>query len=467
MTYNRPSPTRPARLQPVILPREAHNISQKLIDPDALKVLSRLQRKGYRSYLCGGGVRDLYLGMVPKDFDVATDARPEQVRKVFRNSRVIGRRFRLAHVFFQSKVIEVSTFRRRNPAYGSHELLIKDDNTFGTPEEDAFRRDFTVNGLFYDIGSRSIIDYVGGLADLEERLIRSIGEPSVRYREDPVRMIRAVKLSSRLGFAIEALDWKAMRDHAEEILKSAAPRLLDELLKILRGGACEIAFRLMEESGLMLVLLPEVWQFLEEARTKETGADFEFYRLLAALDALQSDGRTFDNAVYMAAIFAPWLLPSRGAWTRTALARLTRKVESVRESLATRFALGKRDSQRIRSILLLQHRLKRLPAPGSSVVKRSVFPLALDLCEVRCRSLGRPFPEELASLRAEIPVTKRPARRRRPRRAKGKGDERFAMASATDALPDQATGPRPAPRRRRRRRGRRRSGPGTASPKSS
>src|SRR5512134_3329475 len=209
---------------PVIVPRAEHPISRKDIDPDAVKVLYRLRDFNYTAYLVGGGVRDLLLGRKPKDFDVGTDAHPYQIKKLFRNCWIIGRRFRLAHVRFGTKTIEVATFRRPvtseelaapdepqpdGPAAGGDgdegpDRLVHRDNTFGTPEEDAFRRDFTINALFYDIATFSIIDYTGGLDDLRAGLVRCIGEPAERFQEDPVRMLRAVAMAARLGFRIDA-----------------------------------------------------------------------------------------------------------------------------------------------------------------------------------------------------------------------------------------------------------------------
>src|ERR671920_1916826 len=201
--------------EPVIVPRAEHPISRRDIDADALKVLYRLHESGYVAYLVGGSVRDLLLSRRPKDFDIGTSAHPYQIKKLFRNCWIIGRRFRLAHVKFGTKVIEVATFRRQvaageevvqdgvpapDPTTPEGEHQIHRDNTFGTPEEDAFRRDFTINALFYDIATFSIIDYVGGLDDLRAGVVRAIGDPEVRLREDPVRMLRAISLAARLEF---------------------------------------------------------------------------------------------------------------------------------------------------------------------------------------------------------------------------------------------------------------------------
>src|SRR5436309_15672040 len=228
----------PAMVVPRVIPRAEHPISRRDIDPDALKVLYRLRQFNHIAYLVGGSVRDLLLARRPKDFDIGTSAHPYQVKKLFRNCWIIGRRFRLAHVKFGQKIIEVATFRRQvaageevvqdgvpapDPSTPEGEHLIHRDNTFGTPEEDAFRRDFTINALFYDIASFSVIDYVDGLADLLAGVVRSIGDPDVRLREDPVRMIRAIALAARLDFTIDPVLHDAIRTHRHEIAKSSLP----------------------------------------------------------------------------------------------------------------------------------------------------------------------------------------------------------------------------------------------------
>src|SRR5438552_5365098 len=241
---------------PRVVPRADHTISRRDIDADALKVLYRLRQFDHLAYLVGGSVRDLLLGRRPKDFDIGTSAHPYQVKKLFRNCWIIGRRFRLAHVKFGQKVIEVATFRRQvaageevvadgvpapDPSTPEGEHLIHHDNTFGSPEEDAFRRDFTINALFYDIATFSIIDYVGGLEDLHERVVRSIGDPDVRLREDPVRMLRAIALSARLDFGIDPQLVDSIRRHRHEIAKASPARMLEEYYKILRAGSSEKA----------------------------------------------------------------------------------------------------------------------------------------------------------------------------------------------------------------------------------
>src|SRR4051795_3184008 len=245
-------------VEPRIIPRAEHPLSRSDVDPDALKVLYRLRQGDHIAYLVGGSVRDLLLGRRPKDFDIGTSGHPYQVKQLFRNCWIIGRRFRLAHVKFGAKVIEVATFRRQvvpgeevvqdgvpapDPTTPEGEHLIHHDNTFGTPEEDAFRRDFTVNALFYDIATFSVIDYVGGLDDLQARVIRCIGDPDVRFREDPVRMLRAIVLAARLDFSVDPPALDAIRRLAPEMARSAPARLMEEIYKILRSGAAERAFR--------------------------------------------------------------------------------------------------------------------------------------------------------------------------------------------------------------------------------
>lgn len=251
-------------VEPVIVPREAHVISRSLIDPDALKVLYRLRDFNYTAYLVGGGVRDLLLGRTPKDFDVGTDAHPYQIKKLFRNCWIIGRRFRLAHVRFGQKTIEVATFRRNLPNDEPVEEVVgpggvvSNENTFGTPEEDAFRRDFTINALFYDIATFSVIDYVGGLDDLQRGIIRCIGDPYERFQEDPVRMLRAVAFAARLGFTLDPPIVKAMADQRQLMGQASPARLIEEYYKILRSGSAAATFRLMAQHGLLDAVTPEL-----------------------------------------------------------------------------------------------------------------------------------------------------------------------------------------------------------------
>jgi tRNA nucleotidyltransferase/poly(A) polymerase len=233
------------------------------IDADADRVVRKLSRAGFKAYLVGGCVRDLLVHRTPKDFDVATSATPNEIKATFRNSRIIGRRFRLAHVFFGSKIIETATFRANPRDEDDHDLLIRRDNVFGTEQEDAKRRDFTINGLFYDVDREEVIDHVGGLADLDAKLIRTIGDPDIRFQEDPVRMLRAIKFAARLDFGFEPATWRALLRWRTEISKCAAPRLLEEVHRLLRGGAARRSFELMVETGVLAVLSPYLAGLLE------------------------------------------------------------------------------------------------------------------------------------------------------------------------------------------------------------
>lgn len=239
-------------------------LDRSSIDPDADRVVRKLARNGYKAYLVGGCVRDLLVGRRPKDFDVATSATPNEIRATFRNCRIIGRRFRLAHVFFGSKIIETSTFRA-NPRDEDdrHDLLIRRDNVFGNETEDALRRDFTINGLFYDVEREQVIDHVGGLRDLDAKLVRTIGDPDIRFQEDPVRMLRALKFAARLDFTLEPQTFRALLRWRGEISKCAPPRVLEEIYRLLRGGAARRSFELLVETGTLSVMSPHLAGLME------------------------------------------------------------------------------------------------------------------------------------------------------------------------------------------------------------
>ncbi|MEI6971747.1 MAG: polynucleotide adenylyltransferase PcnB, partial [bacterium] len=294
--------------KPLVIDRQSHTLSRRNISPEALKVLYTLNECGFLGYLAGGGVRDLLLGRKPKDFDVVTDATPNQLRKVFRNCRLIGRRFRLAHIHFRNQIIEVATFRadsgadtaagtgvpappdathhhRRSehqPEHGhghrhqrphpdqpatvkTKEGLILRDNVFGTPEQDARRRDFTVNALFYNIDGYGIIDYVGGLEDLRHRLIRSIGDPMTRYAEDPVRMVRAVRFAAALDFHIEQAAYDAIVKSHGAIAKASNARLYEEVMKLFLCGAAEKALALLLRTGMFASLFPQLGAWIKHS----------------------------------------------------------------------------------------------------------------------------------------------------------------------------------------------------------
>jgi poly(A) polymerase len=409
-------------MEPVIRARSAHTISRKNIDPDALKVLYRLHNRGYSAYLVGGGVRDMLIGRQPKDFDIATDAHPHEIKKLFRNTRLIGRRFRLAHIVFGQKIIEVSTFRKKAEfAEGDGDLLIRRDNTFGTAEEDALRRDFTVNGLFYDIATFSIIDYVGGLDDLDRKLIRTIGDPTIRFREDPIRILRAIKFAARTGFEIEPATRAAIVAERWEIPKSAAPRIVEEVLRMLRGGAARKSFQLLRELGVLEVILPRLHEFLGSSDEAVFPERTRLWEYLEALDDLRREGREFANPVLAGCLLWP---PIRaGAFARGLDVDNPGHLEELLAPLATEMHLSRKDTERLKLVLSLQGRLAQLSqARGrvGAVVSRGHFPDALDLFEIGAMATGEgadlvPQWRDLAA--GAPPSTPRRARRRRRRRA--------------------------------------------------
>jgi poly(A) polymerase len=412
-------------MDPVVRPRSAHNISRKDIDPDALKVLYRLHHAGFAAYLVGGGVRDMLLGRRPKDFDIATSAHPHEVKKLFRNARLIGRRFRLAHVVFGPKIIEVSTFRTKSEYTNEDDtdLLIRRDNTFGTSEDDAVRRDFTVNGLFYDIATFSLIDYIGGLEDLDRRLIRAIGEAAIRFRENPIRILRAVKFAARLGFEIEPVSRTAVIVERWEIPKAAPPRIIEELLRMLRGGAARKSYQLMRELGVLEVVLPRIEQFLASGDDAVLEERTRFWEYLEALDEVRRAGREFSNAVLAGCLL---LHPVRAeARARGLDLENLQHLEELLQPLCAEMRLPRRETERLRLMISLQPRLLRPPVTRGRVTTiptRSYFPEALDLFKIGELATGEGSDviqawRELAE--SATPVPERPRARRRRRGGRG------------------------------------------------
>lgn len=288
-------------MQPKIYHASEHDIDSTLIDHDAAYIIKKLREAGYSAYLVGGSVRDLLIKKVPKDFDISTSARPEQIKQLFhKNCLLIGRRFRLAHIRFGRKVFEVSTFR----AGENDSDLILQDNVWGTEEEDIKRRDFTINGLCYDPSSHSIIDYVGGWEDIHQGTLRTIGDPEVRFKQDPVRMLRLLKFRARFGFNIEQKAREALINCRDEILKSSPARILEELFRMLESGASAPFINLMQESGLLKLLVPSLSKELEGPQSKE------IYLLLASSDKLQSKNlrSPLDRGILVACLLYPLLV---------------------------------------------------------------------------------------------------------------------------------------------------------------
>ena len=295
--------------KPRIISRGDHSVSRRDVDPDALNILYRLHNKGHRGYLVGGGVRDLMLGLRPKDFDIATDARPGRLKRLFSNCRIIGRRFRLAHIHFGEKIIEVATFRSsgKSDDVVREGDLIHRDNVFGSPGEDAMRRDLTINGLFYDISTFSIIDYVNGFDDLLNGVVRTIVDPEVSFREDPVRMLRVIRHATRLDFEIEAETRRALTTQQDEILKANAARLLEEFYKDLSSGRSRAFFDELHRTGFLSLLVePLVTTFKQRG---ERAGKALFFESLERLDRLSEEGIEITHPLGLAALLSPLILP--------------------------------------------------------------------------------------------------------------------------------------------------------------
>lgn len=381
---------------PRVLARPDHPVSRRNIDINAIKVLYRLYHAGHQSFLVGGAVRDLMLSRRPKDFDISTDARPQQIRRLFRNSRIIGRRFRLVHVYFRSGIVEVSTFRRQpDPEIqegGPADLLITDDNVFGTPEQDAYRRDFTVNALFYSIGDFSVIDYVEGIEDLDRKVIRTIGDPDVRFREDPVRMLRACELAGRLEFTIDPATEASIRRCSREIEKASPTRLSEEIGQILQSGSSERVLRRALEVGLLEIFLPEAYQLMTTCGGEAAG----FQKVPAILDQMINEGHKMSDAALLGALVLPSVLLRRQhiealdqrPMKRSALRKLT--TDTV-DRLATRFTLSRTKTERLQQAIWSFHRLgERWRGIPSQVQfsRQAGFDDALALLEVLVRATG-------------------------------------------------------------------------------
>ncbi len=360
-------------IHPTIIPRSEHSISRKWISPNALRVLYRLKETGHYAYLVGGGVRDLLLGREPKDFDIVTDATPGELKKLFRNCRLIGRRFRLAHVHFHNEIIEVATFRSNitevpeeevpaavkvetpspslpnNGAVGAaqpitgtpperprpprmlknEDGMILRDNVFGTPEEDALRRDFTVNAMFYNVADFSVIDYVDGMKDLRQGLIRIIGDPEVRFTEDPVRMVRAVRFAALLGFEIEENTYRAMLELKEKVSLASPSRMYEEVLKLFMLGEAEKTYQLLRKTGLFGVIFPSLNEWVD---TESEG--FPHIRIGKALDWVDSEmqsGRQVPPHILFALLFGQYVEEKSAALRKTGVSTLDAVTSAVAE----------------------------------------------------------------------------------------------------------------------------------------
>ena len=439
--------------RPKIIPKKGHRISRKQMSLNALRILYRLHSRGFIAYLVGGCVRDLMLGRTPKDFDIGTNATPGQIKRLFHNSRLVGRRFRLAHIRFQDEIVEVSTFRRAADSSDIEEEIpeieqgkrrhvrhLKDehgmvlaDNIFGTPEEDALRRDFTINALAYNIADSSVVDFSTGLTDLKEHLIRSIGDPEVRFTEDPVRMLRAVRFAASHNFEIEEEAWQAILKLAPAIERVPPSRVYEEIQKLFLLGFAEPTFFLLEKSGLLASLFPG----LSERMRTEPGLFQTFETRLRSIDELAQSGASISPALFFTALHGESIerealerhqdgMPRRQALDASCAAFL--------EEIAKTAHIPGRVATRLCAILTLKSSICKLPPRRPKMIAgRPEFPETLVYLSIAAQShteyhsilqwwetfiVESPVPEGTPETSDDIPHKKRRRKRRRSNRAK-------------------------------------------------
>lgn len=416
----------PFFVDPKVYQIDEHRIAPEKIDEDAHYVIQKLRQAGHKAYLVGGGVRDLLLNQRPKDFDVSTSAKPEEIRSLFRSAILIGRRFRLAHVRFGRKVIEVSTFRAGETE--AAELIVR-DNVWGTEEQDVLRRDFTINGLFYDPEDQIVIDYVGGFPDLEKRILRTIGKPEIRFTQDPVRMIRLIKFCARFNFEIDTPTFEALLSCKGEILKSSSPRILEELFRMLESGAAKPFFHLLHQYGLLHSLLPELAHFFESKPEHSTFALLEQLDSEVRKGPVQSTDRSLLLSVLVFPLFDEYLKElSQRQKKSLHLGQITHLAHHVVDCVFHPFF---KLPKRIRAIVcfILSSQYRFLPPDGTlrakpRIPRDPVFPFALQLFKFRSSLDPELVPHyavwtEAAAHFPPSPPLQRPRhpRRRRPRRA--------------------------------------------------
>lgn len=455
-------------MPPHIISRKEHRISRKQISPNALRTLYRLHENGFIAYLVGGCVRDLLMGRAPKDFDIVTDAAPGQIKRLFRNCRLVGRRFRLAHLQFQNEILEVSTFRASAPSSDEEEIegadgtprfprhlkdetgMVLRDNFFGTPEEDALRRDFTINALAYNIADFSVIDYTTGLGDLEQRLIRPIGDPFVRFTEDPVRMLRAVRFAASHGLVIEAGTWEIICELSPTISRASPERLYEEIQKVFLLGSGRAAFDYLERSGLLAGLFPDLCRGLRD----KSGLAERVKANLEILDRQCRNGVPPTVPLFLAAFLGPVLeeaalelnregIPHRQALESVCAGFLRAQCKTVK--------IHGRVGSRMGAILALQPSLQRRPPRRPArMVNRPEFADAMAYLRITAEASathqgvvewwdaflsGSPLPS-VPEAQSDGADGNRHRRRRRHRRRPSPQAETHDLNK--DGLPDQA-----------------------------
>lgn len=403
------------------------HLSPSLMDQDALFVVRQLQRHRHTAYIVGGSIRDLLVGRPPKDYDVSTSATPREIRRLFNYARVIGRRFKLVHVVFKNnKVIETSTFRKapeHDEADEADDLLIRDDNLYGTPEEDAFRRDFTINGLFYDPRSERIIDFVHGLPDVEARLIRCIGDPDIRFQEDPVRILRALRFSAKLDFSIEAETRHFMEAHRERLKLAAPRRVRDETWKLLLCGHASACVELARATGVLEILAPELSASFDDGRLSG-----RIHEMLRAFDEEPPEDPRLSTVLMAPILFHGRLEPLWDVLDQPWKVRNDLLEELSRDTLEPtllRFGFSKFERAVVRDLLQIVIRLGHPEHPVNvpdRVRERPLFAPAHRLWEWTWAARGLPAElldhagDVIHQTRAAAPAGKRRRRRRNPRR---------------------------------------------------
>jgi len=422
------------------VPREKHGVARERLSPAAAKVCSVLREAGFSAYVVGGAVRDLLLGITPKDFDVATNARPEEVKPLFRRAIIIGRRFRLVHVMLSGETVEVSTFRSADGDTSDkdeHGRVLR-DNVYGTQEGDARRRDFTVNALYYDAATEEVIDFHGGLADLKKRLLRVIGDPETRYREDPVRMLRAVRLAAKLGLTLEADTREPIRELAPLMERVPPARLFDEMLKLLLSGHASACLRQLREVGLHKGLLPLLDVILEQPLGER------FVTLaLAQTDERVLSGKPVSPAFLFAAllwheVLAAWKI--RQARGERAIPALETAMDQVLDTQCAKLAITRRLTATMREVWSMQPRFEgRSGNRAYRLLESPRFRMAYDFLALRAASgevpaemeeWWRSFQSADADSRKAMLLPDTGARKRRRRRRKKRP---AAAASAPEA----------------------------------
>jgi len=363
--------------------RSQHTISRKNISENALKVLYRLHKAGCAAYLVGGGVRDLLLQKKPKDFDIVTDVLPQQVRKIFINSRIIGRRFRLVHVYYPSEIIEVSTFRAN-----TEEAISEDDNVYGTIEEDAWRRDFTVNALFYNIADFSVIDFTDGMRDIKLKLIRMIGDPKQRYHEDPVRLLRAIRLAAKLDFEIEAQTEAPILELGHLLQHVPSSRLFDEILKLFFTGYANVTFDRLRHYHYMRILFPETMQAIHEGKRK---VDLQLLKLaMRATDQRYHQGQSLNPGFLISILLWPALQKRLNELTKKSnkfYQQLHNAIDDVFTEQNQSVMIPRRLKAMMRSIWVIQFHLQRRRASRAlRLLGHRYFRAAIDFLELRVKA---------------------------------------------------------------------------------